>query len=757
MTIPTSLPRVGMFWLFISALTASAQTPASANAGGKPDEIVQLSEFTVSGAEDQGYLAANASTGSRLNTPIKDLTFNVNVVTSEFLHDFGVLEFDDFSYVSTLNSMDSNGSLNLRGYGVQKVMRNGFTRIGLYDRVNIDRIEIIKGPSAAIYGETRPGGLVNIITKRPRQRPEQDVSFLVGNYETHRADLSTTGPVTKDGKTLYRFDAGWMERDFVQPYAYLNQKTLSGSVVHNWSPTTSLWIEVEWLYRKNNPQSSLPFAVDPTTKKVVGIATNLTRLSQVGSYSEANREVSDITGTFEHRFNGVFSTRQAINYYHRHLRTGNGGTFSNYTLGSATINRGAPGYGRIDEDGGGFQSDWVAHYPLANRAVDSKTLLTFDYSVYNRVDPQWRAISGSSATTPHTVNWDVAHGLYNVTVPIDGSAVFLTPEFTPVNYPRINRWNVNNVSDRGVFLRQQVAAWRNKLIGVVGVRYDSVLYKLTDKQDFMNHTGSIVTQRATQEKTTPMGGINFKARPDVALYVNYSKSFFPDSQNVNAKNPVVSETGYGYDYGTKVSLLDDRVDFTLGGFYIVRENVKVTVVDVNLNNETVYAGTQKAQGLEFDGSYRATDHTQLLLGYSYVDSRFTYFGNDVDTVGRPPPKVPVHQGYLAGKYTFDRGWLRGVAVNLGVRYTGTSYSDPQGGGITNPATKQVDANDGRRNIKTPAYTVVDLAFHYQWKTQRGITQLVSVNFKNLLDKEYITTGRVPGDRFTTYVSYGLRF
>lgn len=739
---------------FALANHVAAQTAADST---KPDEVVRLSEFTVNSNEDKGYIAANAVTGSRVNTAIKDLTFNVNVVTSEFLSDFGVLEFDDFSYVSTLNSMDSNGSLNLRGYGVQKVMRNGFTRIGLYDRVNIDRIEIIKGPSAAIYGETRPGGLVNIITKRPKAKAEQDLSFLYGTYETNRADLSTTGPLTKSGKTLYRFDAGFMERDYVQPFAYLNQKTLSGSIVHNFSPDTSLWIEAEWLYRKNNPQSAVPFAVDPVTKKVVGIATQLEKLTQVGSYSEANREVGDFTGTFEHRFNSIFSTRQAINYYHRHLRTGNGGTFSNYTLGSTTIARGAPGYGRIDEDGGGFQSDWVAHLPIANGKLDTKTLLTFDYSVYNRVDPQWRATSGSSATTPHTVNWDIAQGIYNSTVPIDGSAVFLTPVFTPENYPRINRWNVNNVADRGVFLREQIMAWRNRLIGVVGLRYDNVLYKLINKADFMNHTGSVVTQRATQKATTPMAGINYKVRPDVALYVNYSKSFFPDSQNVDAKNPVVSETGYGYDYGTKVSLFDDRLDFTLGGFYIMRQNVKVTVLDVNLNNETAYAGTQKAQGVEFDGSYRVTENTQFLFGYSYVDSVFTYLGNDVDAIGRPPPKVPVNQGYLAAKYTFEKSFLRGLAVNLGVRYTGTSYSDPQGGGITNTVTKLVDSNDGRRSIKTPEYTIVDLGFHYAIKDGHRLTQFISVNFKNLLNKDYITTGRIPGDRFTTYVSYGIKF
>jgi outer membrane receptor protein involved in Fe transport len=740
------------------ARLAAQSTANTSNDDASNRDVVTLSEFNVSSEADNGYIATNSITGSRVATAIKDLTFNVNVVTGEFLNDFAMFEIDDFGYVSTVNSVDPNGSFNIRGYGVQKELRNGFQRIGLFDKTNIDRIEVIKGPSAAIYGETRPGGMLNIITKRPKEKAQQNLSFSAGSYNTVRADFSSTGPLIGNGKTFYRIDGGYLDRNYEQLFANIRQRTLSGSVVHRFTSDTNLWVEVEWLQRKSNPQSAVPYLIDPVSKKIVGLANQLSTFSQVGpKNSEANRDITDMTATFEHRFNPVFSTRVAANYYHRHLWTGNGGTVTSWDPSTNTVVRGAPGYGRINEDGGGFQGDLIANYSLFNGKVKNKTLATLDYSMYNRVDPQWRATSGSSATVPHTVAWDIAQGLYVQNLNIL-NPVYLTPDFTPDNYPRINRWNVNNVVDTGIFVRQQVTTFNDRLIAVAGARYDTVLFRLMDKADYMNHTGPIVTQHSSDSSLTPMTGANFKVARDVALYANYSRSFFPDSQNAVAKNQVVSETGWGWDYGTKISLLDDKLDFTLGGFSIMRKNVKINVLDEFLNNETVYNGTQKATGLELDGSYRPIRSLTLLYGYSYVNAHVTNVGSDIDQVGRMPSKNPRNQAYLATKYNFENGTLKGLSTNFGFRYTGPAYADTAGGGVVNPVTKLTDSNDGRRSVKTPGYTVIDLGFHYRLRTGGSrFKQDFGLNFKNLFDRKYVTTNRLPGDRFSTYFTYGIAY
>src|SRR5581483_4999320 len=383
---------------------------------------------------------------------------------------------------------------------------------------------------------------------------------------------------------------------------------------------------------------------------------------------------------------------------------------------SSTVTRGAPGYGRINEDGGGFQSDWLARFHLFNNSTESDTLL------------------------------------------ISGPADYRLPTFTPANYPRINRWDVNNVADTGVFAREQVKAFHDKLIAMAGIRFDRVDFKLMDKADFMNHTGPIVVSNPRENHTTPMAGLNYKVVPGVALFANYSKSFFPDSQNAVAKNPVVAETGYGYDYGAKVGLLDDRLDFTVDYFYIMRNNVKVTLLDVNLNTETGYNGNQKVKGVEVDGSYRMTQETTLLFGYSFVDSRFTSFGNDIDTIGRQAAKIPFNQAYFAGKYNFETGPLSGLSAELSATYTGEAYPDSQGGGITNPKTKLIDSNDGRRHIQTPSYTIFNLAFQYRLRpTGSKLQHQFALNVKNLFDRKYITTSRIPGDRLSFDFGYTVTY
>ena len=95
-------------------------------------------------------------------TLIKDLPFTVSVITSEFMNDFDFFDLGaELAYTASLNGVDTQGNSTLRGYGGTFTLRNGFYRLGLNDRINTDRIEIIKGPNAAIYGATSPAGLIN--------------------------------------------------------------------------------------------------------------------------------------------------------------------------------------------------------------------------------------------------------------------------------------------------------------------------------------------------------------------------------------------------------------------------------------------------------------------------------------------------------------------------------------------------------------------------------------------------------------------
>lgn len=749
-----------------AAATFAGLAHAQSNSGD--DQVVHLSEFSVSADAPDSYLASETTTGSRVAVKIKDLPYNVDVITREFLDDFAFFELsDEFAYTSSFGQMDAGGGFNIRGLGATKSLRDGFQRFGLLDKVSIDRIEIIKGPSAAIYGETRPGGLINVISKHPRTHPSYYIRGSGGSYDTWRVEGGATGPVPGAKGLYYNFDAADYERQYDQPFAYQHLKTGAGSLEKKFSDGTDLYVSAEWLDRKNNGQASVPLAdygsaaASPTGQRY-RIAYELKGLPVTGPLNYTNRQIAQYVAELEHPINSVWSTRAAASYFHRHYWTFSSGGISKYNPLTGDITRGEPGGGKIDEDGGGAQADVLAHYWLFNHTTENRTLFTLDYNTYWRVDPQLRLMANGkdkNNPVPHSSDWLVANNLWvrNVTPDL---LDFRVPAPGLENYPRINRYRHNRVDTWGTFLRHQTAI-KKRLIIAASLRYDTVKYRLSDhKASAQAGNPSLVKTEAYDiHATTPSAGFNFKLRPNIALYGNYSKSFFPDSQNVQVGSRKPPEGGYGYDYGVKVTSPDNLYSFTLGGFYIERTNVQVNVFD-DATGEIVpqFVGGQRVRGLEFDSNFNLRNGVTVLAGYGYTDSRNVHQGVDVDAEGRRSPRVPNQNAYLALRYNFQAERLKGLRFTLGARYTGNSYPFSLDGGIKGP-DGIIRTNDGRREIRLPGYTVVDLGLSYSWKFNEAsrFTQSASINVKNATNEQYLSPGRGIGDSRGYYISYGVRF
>ena len=152
--------------------TYGQTSPSATPPTGSPEQIVSLDAFQVTGDSMSGYVASESTTGTRTATKIADLPFVVNVVTKDFLNDFDFFSLaNELSYTSSLSRGGTEGNANLRGFATTFQEWNGFYRLGLLDRANIDRIEIIKGPSASIYGQTAPAGIIDYITRGRRSPP----------------------------------------------------------------------------------------------------------------------------------------------------------------------------------------------------------------------------------------------------------------------------------------------------------------------------------------------------------------------------------------------------------------------------------------------------------------------------------------------------------------------------------------------------------------------------------------------------------
>lgn len=234
--------------VLITSLSTST-LPAQDNDDGDEKDVFELSPFEVSVDGDMGYLSTNATSGTSLNTAIRDLPMPLEVINSELIGDLQATDLDealeysagvynqsfenssganegsfsDRSPSSTnLNSSFTN-TISLRGYTVPNSQRFGF-RVGAIvpaynvvlggstDTITTERIEVVRGPQALLYGINVLSGVVNVIPKEPLFDPAYNFNTSVGSYGYRRASADATGPIIKD-RLAYRFMTAYTDQD----------------------------------------------------------------------------------------------------------------------------------------------------------------------------------------------------------------------------------------------------------------------------------------------------------------------------------------------------------------------------------------------------------------------------------------------------------------------------------------------------------------------------------------------------------------
>ncbi len=733
-------------------LSAFAQpTPAAFT----QDSVVTLNAFEVPSSALTGYVASESTTGTRVATKIADLPFVVNVVTSQFLNDFDFFDIAaGLGYTSSLSSVDTEGNFNLRGFPATFYSWNGFYRLGLVDRVNIDRIEIIKGPSAAIYGQTSPAGLLDIISKTPSPTAFEDIKFTAGSFDTQRVEGHVNSGVGTIGSVkvsnLLSFDG--YDSGSVVPYFSQHQRADSDSLKFEFNDHSSLIVEGDWYKNLSNTADAEQLLdTDPTGKTFTGnlapIAT--ARFSQGGPNERQNREFTNFYTEFENRFNDIFSLRIGGYDYDRHNSEIFNGISVEWSqdLGDVVGISTKPTRIILDEDGGAGQADLLAHYYLFHHLIESKTLLTLDWS------ENWRYRHETEVPT----NVNTFATVQNFSSPNYGGVPDYSA-FTVVSRNDKVRWDTN-----GVFLRDQITMFDGRLLLFGGIRKDQVTYNLNFGNQYSNKPPFSISnagqvQHFVNAATTPATGLNFKLTSNIALYANYSQSFEPSAQAAKLGDPPLGNTrGFGEDYGIKANFMDSRLVFTLGGYYVTENGIKISVQDpVTGVTDTVAGGSQNSKGVEFDATYQVADSLSILWGAGLIDARLikegTVAGPTPGSIinnpedGRRPPKIPVDNAYVAVRYDFGRIGLPGLAFHGGLKYVGVSYPESTASSAAEAA------------IRLPAYWTIDTGITYSWTTSTFAKFKHTVGFSvdNLTNADYVKESLSAGNSRGFFFSYQLK-
>jgi iron complex outermembrane receptor protein len=679
-----------------SRATRSAAKPRAARTARRADVVVPgVSGQTQSAFRHvDGYVAQNASTGMKGDVPIMRTPQSISVVTSDQIREQGAQSINEAlrytagvrTEVSGAQTMDN--SLNLRGFnqGSLDTFQDGLRSVtpgyfGFFapEPYGLERLEALKGPASVLYGQQVPGGLINMVSKRPSATPINEIEQTFGsfNYLQTAFDL---GGTNADKSVMYRFVGLGRNADTQVDYVKNDRTYLAPSVT--WAPTTDTKITVLASYQRNEGDV---YANVPATAVLLPNSNGHIPFSRFLGEPNWEGETSERTTLgyeLEHRFNEAVKFEQNFRYTHltnhrQYLQA------SGALVNERTLNR---RYTLRDIDNDGVALDNRMRLDFGTGPIEHKAIVGLDY-LWGKSN--WLEQVGAATSI------DIFNPVYGAAVNTNASTSRTLQGIT--------------ASQVGLYVQDQL-------------KLDKWLLTLGLRQDWASRTTDnlIANTSSAQDDQdlTKRAGLMYLSEIGLSPYVSYAESFTPLVGTDRLLKAFVPETGQQYEVGVKYQPAGINGFVTLSIFDLRRQNVQTAdPVDTNYYVQT---GEVRVKGLEVEAVASLQQGLNLTAAYTYNNAEITKT-NTAGQLGNTPYRVPVNTASLWLNYEFQSSVLAGIGLGGGVRYIGETWGD--------------DAN----TFKVPEFTLVDLAFRYdlgkRFAELKGFT--ASVNVTNLFDKYYV--------------------
>ncbi|MDR2674532.1 MAG: TonB-dependent receptor [Opitutaceae bacterium] len=678
-----------------------------------PDgELVELSPFEVRDVADGDFSASEAVTGTRMADKIKDTPFAVNTLTEEFLRDFQLESFDEqLAYVSSFNPEPGEGPYYLRGFRASWALRNGFKRAGLVDDVTVQQIEVIKGPNVSMYGQGKPGGIVNYVTKTARGAPFDRLAMTY--YSGGGFNVSVEKNAVLTPKLRHRISARYKDINGTTQWSAQREIPVYATVA--WQPgrRTTLTANLEYMGIHTVPEAAVIQYYNRASGRYGGIVYDFYKrnFKSPDAYTDRDRATSDIT--LNSRLARWLDARLAAGgFYNAQTSVGiTGGTsydpdYAARQLGLVSGNTRVPTRSRSATSYGSLQGDLLANYKIA--ALPMKTLATADFYRMRAESNEWRS--------PRQGEW--ANGTID-TIRYD------LPDFdAPGFWTNVNTDTGNRYASDSLMLSQRASLWRRRLTVSGGLRFEHYAQKTR------NHRTGAAT-RYDEDSLTWFTGAVLALSQNLALYGNYSTAVdLQDNLNYIDKNggalPLVKSSGY--EFGVKAALLDNKLTFTLNAYEVVEKDKGRDTGEDDAEGRNIYAptGEQSARGCELDLQWKAFRGLAVLAAAGWCDTEYTKAPDDPDLQGRQAVRIPRLRASLAARYRISKGLLRGLGFLGAFRYIDEfRYSNTA----------------GNRDFMAPSATLADFGLAYEFRQNLAggrFAQTLRLTVKNAFDERYVT-------------------
>jgi len=700
---------------------AAAQTQAIPDAASTPATLPAI-EVVGRLREDATTYHATESVSAKTDLPLRELPQSVQVITEQTIDDLSATKLDEvLDYVSGVTRNNNFGGLHdgvlIRGlpggrsnFGAEALL-NGFSSSRGYpmprDLAGVERVEFLKGPSAALYGSGSPGGLLNIVSKRPLWSAAHAVSTTFGSYGLKRGAFDSGGPL---GKSLaYRLNAAVEEggsfRDHINP----RRQVLAPALTWNLDADTVLEYVGE-IVRHQAP-------IDRGVVAVNGQLGTVPRNRFFGEPADGSLHLKNSTHQFilSHDWNPQWRSRFGASY----RKTGVDGYSSPASstasglLPDGTLTR---GYEWFDFRGEDLMTQAELQGKFQTASIEHELLLGMEGYRYEKDD----LFLLSSSADPYPIN------IYD---PIYGQ--------TP---PALLPWRNSLERHHNLaFYAQDVVKLAEDWRIMVGLRHDR------HRQNLLNrYTNAVAGQRRTSA-TSPRVGLSWLATPQWTVYLSGSQSFMPNSGVGFDGSSFKPEKGRAMEGGVKWENAARTLGVTLALFDIRKRDI--LTADANNPGFSINAGEVRSRGVELDVSGQITQHWRITANASWLD-----------------PKVRRDNNLAVGTLITNAARVSSSALLMYENQFANGQRYSVGGGVVHVGRRlgqnrtRNDVNNGVPAFYLPAYTTAKLMA--SWHLNAAVR--LSLDVDNLFDKTYYvsswsSTWVAPGAPRTITASVQAKF
>lgn len=646
-----------------------------------------LEELVVQGV--RFYQPEAGQAASKMDLPLLETPLSVSVVTSDQIEARAADSLEQaFRYSSGIYSLSGGANRQnttgfmVRGFnitGAAPLYVNGSkfpinSLSGAMEPYIYESVELLKGPASVLYGQSPPGGIINMVSKRSTPQPLRSVKLQAGSWDHRQVNADFGGPLTDDGALGYRLTG--MMRDGETMISGIANERITVSSVIDWKPTErTTWSLLGTYHDTDTAYDNGKPAIGTVLPNPNGRVSPRLFTGEPG-FNRSTPKGYTISSLLEHRFNDTWQVRQNVLWY-------------DYDLYMAST-------------GGGSVLD-AATRRLLTRSPNVRIDTDKGYSIDNQVLGKW-----ALNRTEHTVlfgvdytNQDWTRALYAATVaPLD---VFAPVYGSPVTVATTPALSVQDATQLGTYLQYHLKL-DQRWIMLVGGRWDEA------RGNNYSGTGVITArERVKASAFTKRVGLLYLSSNGIAPYLSYSESFMPVGGTSFSGAAFEPTEGIQYEAGVKIEPKGHNAALTFAVYQLTQQNNLTT----DLANPTfsVQTGEVRSRGFEAEGRVSFGRSLDLLASYNYTDAEVTK-SNGPD-LGRIPGSVPRNTASLWVDYHYPIDTWGEFSLGAGVRHVGQSLN-------------QVNT------VTVPSYEDYDVSARFDTRSWK-----FALNVKNILNKEYV--------------------